>query len=139
MEALAERQPPRRVPGWVRFVAIYVAGALTMGLIVVLSDGSGGPAPSVPREPELPVQLAAAEGDGGEIDLSSTRTAWANGYLAGFAAARGRRLDVSVPSHSVSPFLATSIVLTSLNRDALAACDEAVPEWLLVANGLEVC
>jgi hypothetical protein len=139
MEELAERRPPRRLPGWVRFALIYLAGLLTMGLIVLLSDGSGGSEVSIVPEVEVADRLDSADRGSAQSDSVADQNARADGYLAGVAAGRSSRLDVTLPSHSVSPFIASPIVLTSLDRAALAACEEFAPEWLLLANGLEAC
>ena len=139
MEELVERRPPRRLPGWVRFVLIYLAGLLSMGLVVFLGDDSDGSEASIVPEVEVADRLDSADRGSAQTDSAANQNAWSDGYLAGVAAGWSSRLDVTVPSHSVSPFIATSIVLTSLDRAALAACEEFAPEWLLLANGLEAC
>jgi hypothetical protein len=139
LEELAERRPPRRVPGWARFVTIYIAGVLTMGLIVVLSDGSEGLGQDVAPEAEVADRLDSADRERSEREFAANQKARADGYLAGVLAGQNSRTDVTLPSHSASPFIASPIVLTSLDRAALAACEEFAPEWLLLANGLEAC
>lgn len=131
-------QPSFSLPRWVALVAVFAAGALTMAIVIGLTNLLADDAP----EANLLAAYDRGFAQGGRAAEAPPAAPESGAFARGFAAARRLTANsdgVVIPAFSLSPFIAFAVPLGNLDRAYLAGCPSELPGWLLALHGVTNC